>query len=130
MNRVLEHLGTQYPIIQSPMGFIARSQLASAVSNAGGLGIIETSSGEIEQCMEEIRKMHQLTDRPFGVNLAIMFLRSFPLPESMMKVTWLNRLHDRSEGVPYGAALGPAPLMVFTDTPWMSFATATQVASL
>ncbi|MFN3232531.1 MAG: NAD(P)H-dependent flavin oxidoreductase [Alphaproteobacteria bacterium] len=75
MNRVLEHLGTQYPIIQSPMGFIARSQLASAVSNAGGMGIIETSSGEIEQCMEEIRKMRDLTDRPFGVNLALLFLR-------------------------------------------------------
>ncbi len=75
MNRVLDHLGTQYPIIQSPMGFIARSQLASAVSNAGGMGIIETSSGEIEQCMEEIRKMHDLTDKPFGVNLALLFLR-------------------------------------------------------
>ena len=75
MNRVLDHLGTQYPIIQSPMGWIARSQLASAVSNAGGLGIIETSSGEIEQCMDEIRKMRDLTDKPFGVNLALLFLR-------------------------------------------------------
>jgi enoyl-[acyl-carrier protein] reductase II len=75
MNRVLDHLGTQYPIIQSPMGWIARSQLASAVSNAGALGIIETSSGEIEQCMDEIRKMRTLTDKPFGVNLALLFLR-------------------------------------------------------
>ncbi len=75
MNRVLEHLGTRYPIIQSPMAWIARSQLASAVSNAGGLGIVETSSGEMEQCMEEIRKMRTLTDKPFGVNLALMFLR-------------------------------------------------------
>ncbi len=75
MNRVLEHLGTKYPIIQSPMGWIARSQLASAVSNAGALGIIETSSGEMEQCMEEIRKMRTLTDKPFGVNLALLFLR-------------------------------------------------------
>jgi enoyl-[acyl-carrier protein] reductase II len=76
MNRVLQHLGTKYPIIQSPMAWIARSQLASAVSNAGALGIIETSSGEMEQCMEEIRKMRTLTDKPFGVNLALMFLRS------------------------------------------------------
>ncbi|MEN3976703.1 nitronate monooxygenase [Emcibacter sp. SYSU 3D8] len=75
MNRVLDHLGTKYPIIQSPMGWIARSQLASAVSNAGALGIIETSSGEIDQCMEEIRKMRTLTDKPFGVNLALLFLR-------------------------------------------------------
>ena len=54
MNRVLKHLGSKYPIVQAPMGWIARSQLASAVSNAGGFGIIETSSGEVENCKEEI----------------------------------------------------------------------------
>jgi enoyl-[acyl-carrier protein] reductase II len=75
MNRFLEQTGVEYPIIQSPMGWIARSQLASAVSNAGGMGIIETSSGETEACLEEIRKMADLTDKPFGVNLAIRFLR-------------------------------------------------------
>jgi len=47
MNRVLAHTGVKYPIVQAPMGWIARSQLASAVSNAGGLGVIETSSGEV-----------------------------------------------------------------------------------
>ena len=75
MNRVLQHLGCQYPIIQSPMGWIARSRLAAAVSNAGGLGIIETSSGETENCQREIRAMAQLTDKPFGVNLPLLFLR-------------------------------------------------------
>ena len=57
MNRVTQHLGTKYPIIQAPMGWIARSKLASSVSNAGGLGVIETSSGEVEICKEEIKKM-------------------------------------------------------------------------
>ena len=47
MNRVIEHLGSKYPIMQAPMGWIARSKLASAVSNAGGFGILETSSGEV-----------------------------------------------------------------------------------
>lgn len=75
MNRVLAHTGATYPIFQAPMGWIARSQLASAVSNAGGFGIIETSSGETEACMEEIRRMRELTDRPFGVNLPLLFLR-------------------------------------------------------
>ena len=75
MNRVLAHTGTEYPIIQAPMGWIARSQLASAVSNAGALGIIETSSGETEACKDEVRKMADLTDKPFGVNLPILFLR-------------------------------------------------------
>lgn len=75
MNRVLAHTGATYPIVQAPMGWIARSQLASAVSNAGGLGIIETSSGETEACLAEIRKMRTLTDKPFGVNLPLLFLR-------------------------------------------------------
>ncbi|MBT6593594.1 MAG: nitronate monooxygenase, partial [Porticoccaceae bacterium] len=47
-NRITQLTGTQYPIVQAPMGWIARSQLAAAVSNAGGLGIIETSSGELD----------------------------------------------------------------------------------
>ena len=75
MNRVLAHTGVQYPIVQAPMGFIARSPLASAVSNAGGLGIIETSSGEVDICLAEIARMRELTDRPFGVNLPILFIK-------------------------------------------------------
>ncbi len=75
MNRVTQHLGTKYPIIQAPMGWIARSKLASSVSNAGGLGVIETSSGEVEICKEEIKKMSDLTENPFGVNLPILFLQ-------------------------------------------------------
>jgi enoyl-[acyl-carrier protein] reductase II len=75
MNRVLAHTGVQYPILQAPMGWIARSQLASAVSNAGGLGIIETSSGEVDQCLAEIAKVRELTDKPFGVNLPLLFIR-------------------------------------------------------
>lgn len=75
MNRVLAHTGATYPIVQAPMGYIARSALASAVSNAGGLGIIETSSGEVDACLAEIARMKELTDRPFGVNLPLLFIR-------------------------------------------------------
>ena len=74
-NRVTRLLGVQRPIVQAPMGWIARSQLASAVSNAGGLGIIETSSGELDAIREEIKRMRQLTDKPFGVNIAQAFVR-------------------------------------------------------
>lgn len=80
MNRVLAHTGAKYPIVQAPMGWIARYPLASAVSRAGGLGIIETSSGETENCKAEIRKMAE-TGLPFGVNLPILFLRD----DSMLK---------------------------------------------
>ncbi len=74
MNRVLAHTGARYPIVQAPMGWIARSTLASAVSRAGGLGIIETSSGETANCQREILQMVQ-SGLPFGVNLPIRFLK-------------------------------------------------------
>ena len=82
MNRITQILQSKYPIIQAPMGWIARSQLASAVSNAGGFGVIETSSGETEMCKAEIRAMADLTDKPFGVNLPILFLQD----ESMINL--------------------------------------------
>ena len=81
MNRVIKHTGSKYPIIQAPMGWIARSQLASAVCEAGGMGIIETSSGEIDNCKKEIEIMSELTDKPFGVNLPLLFLKD----DSMVK---------------------------------------------
>jgi enoyl-[acyl-carrier protein] reductase II len=74
-NRVTRLLGVDIPIVQAPMGWIARAQLASAVSNAGGMGVIETSSGDIDAVKREIQKMADLTDRPFGVNIALRFVR-------------------------------------------------------
>src|SRR5215210_474396 len=74
-NRVTEMLGVEIPIVQAPMGWIARAQLASAVSNAGAMGIIETSSGELDIIRDEIRRMRDLTDKPFGVNIAQAFVR-------------------------------------------------------
>src|SRR5579862_4419059 len=72
--RVTELLGVDYPIVQAPMGFIARAQLASAVSNAGGFGIVETSSGRLEEVRLEMEKMRDLTDKPWGVNIAQMLV--------------------------------------------------------
>ncbi len=74
MNRVLAHTGARFPIVQAPMGWIARSPLASAVSRAGGLGIIETSSGETANCQRQITHM-VASGLPFGVNLPIRFLK-------------------------------------------------------
>jgi enoyl-[acyl-carrier protein] reductase II len=72
--RVSTLLGVDYPLIQAPMGFIARAQLASAVSNAGGFGIIETSSGRLHEVREEMTAMRGLTDKPWGVNIAQMLV--------------------------------------------------------
>ena len=74
-NRVTEITGTDYPIIQAPMSWIARAQLASAVCNAGGLGIIETGSGELDAIRGEVLKMRELTDKPFGMNVALAFVK-------------------------------------------------------
>jgi len=85
MNKVIEHLGSKYPIIQAPMGWIARSKLASAVSNADALGIIETSSGEIETCIAEIEAMPGRTNKPFGVNLPLLFLSDDRMVDVVVK---------------------------------------------
>jgi enoyl-[acyl-carrier protein] reductase II len=74
-NRVTAMTGTDYPIIQAPMGWIARAQLAAAVSNAGGLGVIETSSGEFDNIRAEVAKMRDLTDKPFGMNVALSYVK-------------------------------------------------------
>ncbi len=74
-NRITEMLGVDIPIVQAPMGWIARSKLASAVSSAGAMGIIETSSGELDAIRVEIEQMRELTDKPFGVNVAQAFVR-------------------------------------------------------
>lgn len=70
--RVTELLGIQYPIIQGGLAYLAYAELAAAVSNAGGLGQITAMSlSTPEQLREEIRKVRELTDKPFGVNFAI-----------------------------------------------------------
>ncbi len=74
-NRVTRLLGIEVPVIQAPMGWIARSQLASSVSRAGGLGVIETSSGELDAFVREVAAMRDLTERPFGVNIAQNLVR-------------------------------------------------------
>lgn len=120
--RITEMLGIEYPIVQAPMGWIARSQLASAVSNAGGLGIIETSSGELDAVREEVRRMRDLTDKPFGVNIAQAFVRdpdivSFVVDQGVKFVT-------TSAGDPnrYCAALKEAGLIVFHVVPSLAAA--------
>ncbi len=81
MNRVTQHTGPKYPIIQAPTGRIARSQSSSPLSNACGFVVIEISSGHADNCKAEIEKMSELTDQPFGVNLPLLFLRD----ESMVE---------------------------------------------
>ena len=72
MNRLCELLGIEYPIIQGGMAWVAEYNLAAAVSNAGGFGIIGAASAPPEIVREQIRKCKELTDKPFGVNVMLM----------------------------------------------------------
>lgn len=82
-------LGIEYPIFQGGMAWIADADLAAAVSNGGGLGIIAAANAEAEWLRGQIRKAKQLTNRPFGVNIMLMS----PHAEEVAKVV-------AEEGVP------------------------------
>lgn len=68
VNRIQELLGVEYSVVQAPMTYIARAELAVAVSEAGGLGMIETLTAEGRAGLYRVRAM---TDRPVAANLMI-----------------------------------------------------------
>ncbi|HPG28967.1 MAG TPA: nitronate monooxygenase, partial [Myxococcota bacterium] len=115
-NRVTRDLGVEVPIVQAPMGWIARAQLASAVSQAGALGIIETSSGELDAIRGEISKMKSL-GLPFGVNIAQAFVRDPSIVEFVAGEG--VRFVTTSAGSPtqYTKALKQAGLTVYHVVP-------------
>ena len=71
-SEVTELLGIKYPIIQGGMAWVAEHNLAAAVSNAGGFGIIGAANAPAEWVRDEIRKAKELTDKPFGVNVMLL----------------------------------------------------------
>lgn len=108
MNRITSLFGIQYPIIQGGMVWCSGWRLASAVSNAGGLGLLGAGSMHPETLREHIRKCRAATDRPFGVNIPLMY----PQIEEIMSIvaeeevkivftsagnpkTWTTWLQDR-----------------------------------
>ena len=70
--KITELLGIEYPIIQGGMAWVAEYHLAAAVSEAGGLGIIGAASAPAEVVREQVRRVKELTDKPFGVNVMLM----------------------------------------------------------
>ena len=71
-NRVCKLLGTEYPLLQGGMAWVANAALAAAVSNAGGIGVIAAAATPPEILDQEILKAKGLTDRPFGLNIMLM----------------------------------------------------------
>lgn len=82
MNRICDLFGIKYPIIQGGMVWCSGWRLASAVSNAGGLGLLGAGSMHPDTLREHIRKCKAATDKPFGVNVPLMY----PEIESLMNI--------------------------------------------
>ena len=81
-NRITQLFGIQYPIIQGGMVWCSGWKLASAVSNHGGLGLLGAGSMHPEMLQEHIRKAKQATDKPFGVNVPLLY----PQIEELMEI--------------------------------------------
>ena len=82
MNRICELFNIQYPVIQGGMVWCSGWKLAAAVSNSGGLGLIGSGSMHPEVLDEHIKKAKQATQKPFGVNVPLLY------PERLAKRTW------------------------------------------
>ncbi len=97
-----ERLGIEYPIIQAGMGGVASAKLVAAVSEAGGLGVIGAAMMTPATLREEVRKVKDLTDKPFGVDL--LLAQNWPGQDKMIEVMF-------EEDVPvFASGLGtPAP---------------------
>ena len=78
-------LGIAYPVIQGGMAWIADASLASAVSNAGGLGLISSINSSTEAVREEIRKCRTMTDKPFGVNIMLQAANAAEVAELVVE---------------------------------------------
>lgn len=99
MNRICHLFGIRYPIIQGGMVWCSGWELASAVSNAGGLGLLGAGSMHPETLREHIRKCKTATDKPFGVNVPLMY----PEIETIM-----NILVDEEVKIVFTSAGNPA----------------------
>jgi enoyl-[acyl-carrier protein] reductase II len=121
-NVVSRQLGVEIPIVQAPMGWIARSQLASAVSRAGAFGVIETSSGELDAVKVEISKMRGLTDRPFGVNIAQAFVRDPSIAEFVIEQGVEFVTTSAGSPTKYTSILKEAGLIVYHVVPTLQAA--------
>ena len=115
-NRVTRLLGVEIPIFQAPMGYVAQPPLVAAVSEAGAMGLIPGSLGT-ERTRDDIHRIRDLTDKPFGVNLPLAFLQDPAIVQ--MIVDEGIEFVTTSAGSPdkYGPVLKEAGLIVFHVVP-------------
>src|SRR3954452_8370312 len=115
-NRITRMFGVQIPIVQAPMGFVAKPPLVAAVAEAGGIGLVPGSLGP-DEVREDIRRTRALTDKPFGVNLPLAFVKDIGIIDMIVEegITFLTT----SAGSPdkHTKTLKEAGLTVFHVVP-------------
>ncbi len=105
--RVTEMLGIEYPIIAGPMGNISLAGLVSAVSNAGGLGIlVATTQPTPKELREEIKKTKSMTDKPFGVNITLL-----PAAQPIDYEAYINAAIEEGVDIIETSGRSPEPYM-------------------
>ena len=103
--RITELFGIKYPIIAGGMHLLSRAELVAAVSNAGGLGILASTTFETkEELREEIRKTRSLTNKPFGVNLNL-----FPMMRQRSVEEDIDLFIDEGVGIVESSGASPEP---------------------
>jgi NAD(P)H-dependent flavin oxidoreductase YrpB (nitropropane dioxygenase family) len=90
--KLCDILGVEYPIIQAGMGRVSGAELVAAVSNAGGLGVLGASVWTVDEMRDEIRKVKQLTDKPFGVDLLFPGMMESPAPEGPLRASMVKAM--------------------------------------
>lgn len=115
-NRITRAFGVRIPIVQAPMGWVAQPPLVAAVAEAGAIGLVPGSMGTDTVC-DHIREVRRRTDKPFGVNLPIAFLREPAIVD--MIVAEGVRFVTTSAGSPdkFTARLKDAGLTVYHVVP-------------
>ena len=115
-NRITRMFGVDIPIVQAPMGYVAKPTLVAAVAEAGAIGLVPGSLG-IDEVRDDIRRTRSMTDRPFGVNLPLAFVQDIRIIDMIVEegITFLTT----SAGSPdkHTATLKSAGLTVFHVVP-------------
>ncbi len=117
MYNINELLGIKYPVIQGGMANIATAELASSVSNAGGLGLIGAGGNDAAWVRKEIEKCRQLTDKPFGVNIMLMSPHAKDIAQLLIEEKVRVVTTGAGNPVPYMAAWKEAGMIVIPVIP-------------
>lgn len=117
MYNINQLLGTKYPVIQGGMANIATAELASSVSNAGGLGLIGAGGNDVLWVKNEIQKCRQLTDKPFGVNIMLMSPHAKDIAQLLIEEKVKVVTTGAGNPIPYMAAWKAAGIIVIPVIP-------------